>query len=65
MGDKGNAAAALTRPVTILQLDKPAAPLIKGSSAGYNAISKDFSGLFADNIEWIAAALATPQVGVI
>jgi hypothetical protein len=63
MADEAAAAQTFQRPVRILKLDKNAAPLIKGSSVGYEVIGKDFSALFADNFEWIATALATHQGG--
>lgn len=47
-----------TRPVRVVSLDVHAAPLIKGSSVGYEAIHKDLSGLFADNFAWIARQFA-------
>jgi hypothetical protein len=59
----GNAAPACKRPVRTVKLDKHAAPLIKGSSVGYEAINRDFSELFADNIEWIAQAMTIDPSG--
>ena len=58
-----NTTPACKRPVTIVKLDKHAAPLVKGSSVGYEAINRDFSRLFDDNIEWIAHALAIDPSG--
>jgi hypothetical protein len=58
LADQTRAALAYTKPVRLVALDKNAAPLIKGSAVVYDTISKDFSSLFADNFEWIAAALA-------
>jgi pimeloyl-ACP methyl ester carboxylesterase len=57
--DEGSAGPACKRPVRTVKLDKHAAPLVGGSSVGYDSINKDFSGLFADNFEWIASTLAT------
>lgn len=45
------------RPVRTVKLDKHAAPLVKGSSVGYEVINRDFSELFADNYAWIANSL--------
>lgn len=59
--DESSAASASKRPVRIVKLDHHAAPLIKGSTVGYDAINKDFSQLFADNFGWIAKGLAIPQ----
>lgn len=55
---ESSAASASKRPVRIVKLDKQAVPLIKGTSVGFEAVSKDFSDLFADNFEWIAKELA-------
>jgi serine aminopeptidase S33 family len=63
MEDAGRDASAFKRPVRTVKLDKHAAPLIKGSSVGYEAINRDFTGLFADNFEWIAKALMIPGGG--
>jgi len=63
MRDEGSAASACKKPVRIVKLDNHAAPLVKGSSTGYDVINRNFSGLFADNFEWIAATLAMPQRG--
>lgn len=63
MEDECNVPVARRRPVRIVKLDKHAAPLIKGSSVGYEAINRDFNGLFADNVEWIAQALAIDPPG--
>ena len=57
--DEASTASAFKRPVRILKLDKQAVPLIKGSSVGYDATCKDFTPLFADNFQWITAALAS------
>ncbi len=63
MEDEISAAAAHARPVRIVKLDTHAVPLIKGSSVGYEGIDKDFSGLFADNLEWITKTVAIPGGG--
>jgi hypothetical protein len=59
--DESSAGSACKRPVRIVKLNKHAAPLVGGSSVGYDSIDKDFSGLFAANFEWIAATLATTR----
>jgi hypothetical protein len=41
------------RPVRSVKLDRHATPLIKGSSVGYEGVSKNFSELFAENLKWI------------
>ena len=46
--------AEYKRPVRTVPLDKHAAPLIKGSSVGYDTINRDFGELFADNFAWLA-----------
>ena len=56
-GDGGTSAWACGRPVRRVKLDKNAAPLVKGSSLAYVLLNPDLSGLFADNVEWIAAHL--------
>ena len=61
--DECDAPWARNRAVRIVKLDKHAVPLIKGSSVGYEAINRDFSGLFADNVEWITQALAIDPPG--
>jgi alpha-beta hydrolase superfamily lysophospholipase len=61
MESESTAASACNRPVRTVNLDRHAAPLIKGSSVGYEALHKDFGGMFADNIEWIVKALAIPR----
>jgi pimeloyl-ACP methyl ester carboxylesterase len=58
--DESSAESAYNRPVRIVKLDKQAVPLVKGSSVGYEAINKDFSGLFADNLDWITNCMAIP-----
>jgi hypothetical protein len=61
MADECSATSTFKRPVKIVKLGKHAAPLIGGSSVGYEALNRDFSGLFADNLAWIAKDLAIPQ----
>lgn len=61
-GPEADAAWAGGRPVRSVKLDKSAAPLVKG--AGYVAINPDLSGLFAENFEWMAKAVAAPQIHV-
>lgn len=56
--DQDSTDSADHRPVRIVKLDSRAAPLVKGSSVGYEAINRDLSGLFANNFQWIASALA-------
>jgi hypothetical protein len=45
------------RPVYSNKLDRHSTPLIKGSSVGYEGVNKDFSALFAENLQWILGAL--------
>ncbi|HTR35284.1 MAG TPA: alpha/beta hydrolase [Bryobacteraceae bacterium] len=52
--------SAWKKPVKHVKLDSQAAPLVKGSSVGYENINRDFTSLFADNFEWIARAVAVP-----
>lgn len=61
MAEEGSQASVLQKPVRTVKLDKNAAPLIKGSSVGYDSINRDFSGLFADNFEWINSAVVIPS----
>jgi len=63
LDDDGSAASASNRPVRIVKLDQRAAPLIKGSSIGWDTVEKDFSWLFADNFEWIANSRAVSHEG--
>jgi len=63
MEHDSNAAPACRRPIRTVKLDKHAVPLIKGSSVGFEAINRDFSELFADNVQWIAQALAIDPTG--
>jgi hypothetical protein len=44
------------KPVRIVKLDARAAPLVKGSSVGYETINRDLNWLFAENFNWIADA---------
>jgi len=62
MEDEYGATSAFKRPVKIVALDRHAAPLIRGSSVGFEAINRDFSQLFFDNFEWIAKGLAAPPL---
>jgi hypothetical protein len=54
--DKASVVSAGKRPMRLVELDKNAEPLVKGSM--YVSINPDLSELFADNFEWIAAAVA-------
>ncbi len=64
-GEAGSdAALAHGRPTRMLKPDKLKAPLIKGSSVGYEAINRDFSGLYGENFEWLRKAVAVPRRGV-
>jgi hypothetical protein len=49
------------RPIRIVNLDKSAAPLVKGASLAYVVLNPDLSRLFADNLEWITTHLGTPS----
>jgi hypothetical protein len=57
MASTESAEAAYAKPVRIVKLGKDAAPLVKGGFVGYDEF-KDFSPLFADNLDWITAAIA-------
>jgi hypothetical protein len=57
MIDENPGTSAQARPIRSVKLDKNAVPLIKGSSVGYEGISKDFGGLFGDNLEWIKSVV--------
>jgi hypothetical protein len=50
------------RPVRFVKLDKSTAPLVMSSA--YVSINPDLSGLFADNLKWIARALSTAKGGI-
>jgi pimeloyl-ACP methyl ester carboxylesterase len=54
--ESDSAARSYQKPVKIVEAEKLKAPLVKGSSVGYEAINRDFSELFAENFEWIAAS---------
>lgn len=51
-----SAARSYRKPVKIVSAERLKAPLVKGSSVGYEAINRDFSGLYGENFEWIAAS---------
>ena len=59
--EESTAASVWKKPVRHVKLDSKAAPLVKGSSVGYENINRDFTYLFSDNFEWIARAVALPQ----
>ncbi len=61
MEDQAGDALASKKPVRIVKLDGRAAPLVKGSSVGYETINRDLSGLFAENLDWMRSAVATAQ----
>ena len=44
------------KSVRCVKLDRNFTPLIKGSSVSYEAVAKDFSGLFEENLAWILSA---------
>jgi hypothetical protein len=54
LASEESAALAYERPVKIVRLTSDAAPLAKGGLVGYDDL-KDFSWLYAPNLEWIAA----------
>ncbi len=54
--DNEDGVSGSKRPVRIVRLDKDAEPLVNGSM--YVSVNPDLTGLFADNFEWIATALA-------
>jgi len=51
------------RPIRSVKLGRQETPLIKGSSVGWEAISKDFSDLFEDNLEWIIDSVSVHAWG--
>jgi len=61
LGDEASAFPVHERPVRTVKEEKLGAPLIKGSSVGYEAINRDFSGLFDDNFAWIVQSQAPSQ----
>ena len=63
MAGEGAVASMSERPLRIVKLDQGMAPLTKGSSVGYDAVNRDFTGLFADNFGWIAQSLGILQEG--
>jgi alpha-beta hydrolase superfamily lysophospholipase len=56
LSSEESAKAAYQRPVRIVKLGKDATPLIKGGFVGYDEF-KDFTPLFAENLDWISATL--------
>jgi pimeloyl-ACP methyl ester carboxylesterase len=48
--------------VRSVKLDSRAAPLVKGTAVGYEAIHKDFTALFTESAEWIKGRCA-PVLG--
>jgi hypothetical protein len=54
LASEESALLAYQRPVKIVRLTSDAAPLAKGGLVGYDDL-KDFSWLYAPNLEWIAA----------
>lgn len=44
--------------VRSVKLDSRAAPLVKGTAVGYEAIHKDFTALFKESVDWIKARCA-------
>jgi len=52
-----------SRRVKIVELDNRAAPLVKGSSVGYDMLNKDFSWLYADSFEWADECLGLIAAG--
>jgi hypothetical protein len=61
IANQSDEAMAAPKPVRMVKLDGRAAPLVKGSSVGYETINRDLSGLFAENLDWIRSAVATAQ----
>jgi len=60
LANEESAALAYQRPVKIIKLGKEAVPLAKGGTPAHDEF-KDFSWLFAPNLEWMAAAKSTPS----
>jgi alpha-beta hydrolase superfamily lysophospholipase len=56
LANEERAAAVYKRPVRIVKLSKDAAPLVKGGFVGYDEF-KDFSPIFATNVDWIERTL--------
>lgn len=50
-------AAAEKRPIRAVKLDHRDAPLVNGSAVGYEAVTKDFTRLFAENFEWLTTSI--------
>jgi len=63
LANEESAAMAYQKPVRIAKLLKDAAPLAQRGSPGYDEV-KDFSWLFAPNLDWIVAATSTTNKGV-
>jgi len=59
--NEGRPDSTSDRPVRVVKLDARAAPLVRGSSVGYESINRDLTELFADNFEWITGSLTIPQ----
>jgi hypothetical protein len=60
MADEQRATLACGRPVRIVQLERQAAPLVKGGFVGYDE-AKDFNWLFNPNCDWITASTRQVQ----
>lgn len=58
---EGSDATARNRPIRTIKLDGRDAPLVKGSSVGYETINRDLSALFSENFDWIANAAASSR----
>jgi hypothetical protein len=60
LANEESASSEYKRPVKIVKLGKEAVPLAKGGTPAHDEF-KDFSWLFASNLEWIAANVSTPN----
>jgi hypothetical protein len=58
---EGDSLLECKRPTRRVKLDGRAAPLVKGSSVGYEAVNRDHNWLFAENFDWISNALAVSR----
>jgi hypothetical protein len=56
MREESTARAEYKRPVRIVKLGKDASPLVKAGTVADDR-AKDFTWLFSDNWEWIAASI--------
>ncbi len=60
LANEASATLAYQRPVRIVELGRDAVPLAKGGTPAHDEF-KDFSGLFAPNLEWIVSTTSAPN----